>query len=196
MHTTSSDPRISFSCIEHDLVWPGEGNIEEDPLFLQPGHWDDNGCPFFPEDAVWIEGDYHLQDASPCIDTGMLAGGPTTDIEGNGRPCGAGVDIGAYEMGECPPDDSRFLRGDSNSDGNLDVADPVYTLLYIFRDGKTPSCLDTADANDDGAIDVADAVYVLQFLFVEGPVIPPPYPECGIDPTVDELGCLDYPGCQ
>ena len=53
-------------------------------------------------DDVWVPGDYHLREGSPCIDAGTSEGAPTTDIEGNGRPYGAAFDIGAYEMGECP----------------------------------------------------------------------------------------------
>jgi parallel beta-helix repeat protein len=151
----------------------------EDPLFVDPEN-----------------GDYRLQAGSPAIDMGALDGAPCIDLDGYARPCGAGVDIGAYEYGSCPPPTDRFLRGDSNADGKLNVADPVYTLLYIFVAGHAPTCLDTADANDDGTINVADAVYALQFLFVDGPVIPPPFPECGVDPTLDELGCLEYSECQ
>jgi hypothetical protein len=92
--------------------------------------------------------------------------------------------------------EERLLRGDSNSDGKLNIADAIYTLLYAFAGGTAPTCLDTADSNDDGAIDIADAIFTLQYLFVEGPAIPQPYPECRIDPTVDALGCSSYEPCQ
>jgi hypothetical protein len=72
------------------------------------------------------------------------------------------------------------------------VADPIHTLLYAFAGGEAPACLDTADSNDDGEINIADAIFALQYLFVEGPVIPMPYPICGSDPTVDDLGCASY----
>ena len=204
----SSSPQVTYSCIEGENLWPGTGNINSDPLFVQPGawevcdpasgsdcvpyEWDDDGNP-----TAWHRWtfDYRLQAGSPCIDAGRLAGAPTTDIEGNGRPCGAGVDMGAYEMGGCPAG-LRFIRGDSNSDGKLNVADPIHTLLYAFAAGDAPACLDTADSNDDGAITVADAIFVLQYLFVEGPVIPPPSTDCGIDPTVDGLGCASYESCH
>jgi len=58
--------------------WPGEGNIDADPLFVSSGQW---------SDSVWTAGDYHLQSqgarwddvadlwrsdagTSPCIDAG------------------------------------------------------------------------------------------------------------------------------
>ncbi len=192
----NSSLNISFSNVEGPEPWPGEGNLNCDPLFIQPGHWDDNGTHNDTGDDTWIEGDFHLQPGSPCIDVGTSEGAPTTDIEGNGRPYGDGVDMGAYEMGGCLPLPELFIRGDSNSDGKVNVADPIYTLLYAFAGGEAPTCLDTADSNDDAAIDVADAIFVLQYLFVEGPMLPGPYPACGIDPTVDELGCLTYEHCE
>lgn len=55
-------------------------NINADPLFVD----------------VTNE-DYRLLPSSPCIDAGTLEGVSDTDIEGNKRPLGDFVDIGAYE---------------------------------------------------------------------------------------------------
>ena len=41
--------------------------------------------------------DEHLAADSPCIDQGDPAGGPTADIDGQARPAGGRVDIGADE---------------------------------------------------------------------------------------------------
>ena len=41
--------------------------------------------------------DYHLSVSSPAIDAGTLIDAPTTDLDGNSRPHGNGIDIGAYE---------------------------------------------------------------------------------------------------
>jgi hypothetical protein len=90
----------------------GAGNIADDPLFVDPGHWDDNGTPDDPTDDLWIDGDYHLQAGSPCIDAGdntAVPVGVTTDLGGRPRfvndplvlDTGYGrrpiVDMGAYE---------------------------------------------------------------------------------------------------
>ncbi len=61
----------------------GRGNIYGDPLFVFP--------------AWGSEGDYHLQSGSPAIDAGTSISVPSKDLDGNRRPQGGGIDIGAYE---------------------------------------------------------------------------------------------------
>jgi len=92
-----------------------------------------------------------------------------------------------------------FVRGDANGDRRLDISDAVFTLLTFFGpDAPSPSCLKPVDSNDDGGVDVSDAVYTLSFLFRSGPVIPAPFPDCGEDPTPDDLPDCDEPsaGCR
>jgi len=190
-----ANPQVSFSCIEGDEAWPGEGNINLDPLLVQLGHWDDNGTPDNRSDDTWVEGDYHLQPGSPCTDSGTPRGAPSFDIEGNGRPCGEGVDMGAYEMGGCPVTGVPFLRGDANSDNQYDIADAIFLLQYLFAGGDAPTCLKAADSNDSGSLDVADAVYLLGYLFAAGPEPPEPFGACGLDPTPDELTCEAFGAC-
>ena len=43
-------------------------------------------------------GDHHLSDSSPAIDKGTSTQAPAGDLDGNARPMGAAVDIGAYEF--------------------------------------------------------------------------------------------------
>jgi hypothetical protein len=83
---------------------------------------------------------------------------------------------------------SSFLRGDSNGDGGVNIADASTTLSYLFQSGSIP-CADAADANDSGALDIADAIYALAYLFTAGPPPPPPHPVPGTDPTADPLDC-------
>ena len=54
---------------------------------------------------------------------------------------------------------------------------------------------DAMDANDDGSIDTSDAVYEFSWLFSFGPLLPPPFPGCGTDPTPDALDCLAFMVC-
>jgi len=71
-------------------TYPGEGNINADPLFVDPDGLDNI--------AGNEDDDYHLQIGSPCIDKGTSNGAPEKDIEGNLRPQGRGHDLGAYEF--------------------------------------------------------------------------------------------------
>lgn len=82
----------------------------------------------------------------------------------------------------------EFIRGDSNDDGVVDIADPVRSLGHKFRGLPLP-CPDAADADDDGALTVADDLSVLRHLFLHGQSPPAPYPYPGPDPTPDGLGC-------
>ncbi|MHC4157646.1 MAG: LamG-like jellyroll fold domain-containing protein [Planctomycetota bacterium] len=92
--------------------YPGSGNIDADPCFVEPGCWVDVNDPNIivePNDpnAVWAEGDYHLLRTSPCVDAASNVK-VFTDIEGNARPFDfLGVDnngelpefdMGAYEL--------------------------------------------------------------------------------------------------
>ena len=84
IYNSNSTPVVTYSDIEGGYT--GTGNIDADPLFVNPG-----------------AGDYHLQSTSPAIDTGdnaaAIAAGLTTDFEGDPRiwPLGGVVDMGADE---------------------------------------------------------------------------------------------------
>lgn len=84
--------------------------------------------------------------------------------------------------------DVDFIRGDGNQDGTVDVADAVASLAYQFDQGPGP-CLDAHDVNDDGVLNIADPVQLLAFIFSGGPPPLAPYPNPGVDPTPDSLGC-------
>ena len=85
---------------------------------------------------------------------------------------------------------SEFIRGDANFDGKVDLSDSVFMNEYLFKGGSAPSCMDAADANDDGKVDISDSVYLNNYLFLgSGSPPPAPYPDRGVDPTADDLGC-------
>lgn len=80
-----------------------------------------------------------------------------------------------------------FLRGDSNHNGGVDLADAIFILGFLFSSGPTPPCPDAADVNDDGVHNIADAIYLLSYLFSGGPPPRYPFPTYGIDPSADAL---------
>jgi hypothetical protein len=59
--------------------------------------------------------------------------------------------------------------GDANGDEQINVADAVYLINYIFRGGPAPYPLDLGDANCDGDVNVGDAVYLIAYVFSGGP---------------------------
>ncbi len=98
-------------------------------------------------------------------------------------------------LDSCEVGGPRFVRGDGNGDGSLDVSDPVFVLLHLFAGGSPPACEKSADTDDNGLLNLADPVAFLQFLFQEGPPPASPFHTCGLDPTRDDLGCEAFPSC-
>ena len=88
-----------------------------------------------------------------------------------------------------------FKRGDTDSDGQLNITDAVFILKYQFSGGQPPACFKTADVDGDGNVNITDPVYVLQFLFSGGPEPAPPFSECGSDGIMNALPCEVFPPC-
>ncbi len=88
----------------------------------------------------------------------------------------------------CMLPDAAFVRGDCNTDGRVDIADPASVLGRQFQ-GLQVGCLDACDPNDDGKADLADAVFLLGYLFKSGLAPFAPFPNAGVDPTQDLIDC-------
>ncbi len=89
------DAAVSYSNIEGG--YEGEGNIDVEPGFVEPGSWANPGTP----DAAWVRGNYHLLPDSPCIDAGdpnFVADVAPTDIDGHARILGGRTDMGCDEV--------------------------------------------------------------------------------------------------
>ena len=77
-----------------------------------------------------------------------------------------------------------FIRGDSNSDFGVNIADAIFDLNYIFIGGPPPAAVDAVDVNDNGVAEISDVTRLLSTLFVPGsPPIPAPFPSAGFDTT-------------
>jgi predicted outer membrane repeat protein len=138
-NSCGDDFKVRYSDIQGGYT--GEGNIggdpEDDPKFVAHGHWDDNGTPSDPSDDFWVDGDYHLTSDSICIDVGTLEGAPDTDIDGDIRPQGPGIDMGADE----------YTEHDLDGDGVLDNEDNCPTVWNpdqtdVNGDGFGDACVD------------------------------------------------------
>ncbi len=64
---------------------------------------------------------------------------------------------------------ASFTCGDANGDSDINVADAVTLINYVFKGGPAPDPLLAGDANGDGDVNVADAVYMINFVFSGGP---------------------------
>jgi hypothetical protein len=88
--------------------------------------------------------------------------------------------LGADEAGHaCACATPRFIRGDANGDGAVDVSDPVFLLRHLFGAGDPPLAWRAGDGNKDETITIADPVYVLQYLFDDGAPPSAPFPDAG-----------------
>jgi hypothetical protein len=114
--------------------------------------------------------------------------------------------VGAVDAAVSPPaactvdvasSNVPFIRGDANGDGIVNLADPVFSLSYIFKGGREPPCMEAANANDDAELNLADVIYNIDYIFREMSAPPAPFPACGVDPNPGtSLGCAVYLTCN
>ena len=95
------------------------------------------------------QGNYHLQETSPCI-MSKKACAPV---------------LGALEPG-CNP--SQFICGDANGDDKINVSDAVYIINYVFSGGAEPDPRESGEVNCDGKVNISDAVYLINYVFSGG----------------------------
>ena len=91
---------------------------------------------------------------------------------------------------------TQFRRGDTNTDGTVDISDALRTFSTLFLGARPFPCLNAADSNRDLQIDVSDGVFTLNFLFLGGPTPEVPGPHaCGVDRAARALPCVSYDHC-
>jgi hypothetical protein len=59
--------------------------------------------------------------------------------------------------------------GDANNDGDVNTADAVYIINYIFKGGPEPVVGNWADVNADCVLNIGDPVYLINYIFKDGP---------------------------
>ena len=119
----------------------------------------------------------------------------TVTVNGNNiAPCNLGTAEVTIVFEVCPhAQGGRFVRGDANSDGNVNVTDAVSMANALFRGGEQPPCASWADSNADSAFNLTDAIHLLRYLFQGGDPPPMPFPDCGL--PVSESPC-ETVGCS
>ena len=89
---------------------------------------------------------------------------------------------------------SRFIRGDSTQDGNLNLADGIGVFAYLFQ-GAANTCLKAMDMDQSNHVSISDGVQVLCSLFCAGSPAPAgPFPDCGVD-LESTLTCESFTAC-
>lgn len=91
--------------------------------------------------------------------------------------------------------EQRFIRGDANVSGQMDLSDAVYILNYLYLGAAAPSCHKSADVDDNGSLELTDAIRALSHLFLGAAAPSAPYPGCGVDTEPDELTCEAFDHC-
>jgi len=112
--------------------YSGEGNIDEDPHFLDE-----------------TNGDYHVAATSPIVDAGSNDGAPATDFDGNARPFDgdrnsvATADMGAYEYQNTAPQITSTPLTEATEDQLYSYTvvaedpDSAETLTYTLVEGPS-----------------------------------------------------------
>ena len=85
----SSNPTHNHNCIVLNTSYDYSSGLLRGVTDIQEGV-----APGFVDYGA---GDFHLANGSPCIDFGESSGSPSYDYDGDSRPQGQGVDIGADE---------------------------------------------------------------------------------------------------
>ena len=139
-------------------------------------------------------------DANSVPDECDLASGDLEDANGDGIPDACLLKL---RFSSATPPPYTFHRGDSNTDGTLNISDPVLLLNHLFAGRFRLSCREAADFDNSGKLDISDAVGALNYLFLGGePAAAPGSPDslCGPDPdppgSDGDLGCADYLPCS
>jgi hypothetical protein len=149
----------------------------------------------------------HLKATVPAVDGAIVI--QLIDLGSGNPPENASIKAFCINRVEsAPPVGPRFVRGDVDANGAINLADAIRTLNYLFLGSSEPECLDAADFDDSGGANptISDAIGLLNWLFLGGrdPARPTPSTavyaagDCGVDPTDDDLmGCRRPPQkCQ
>jgi hypothetical protein len=100
--------------------------------------------------------DFHLLPGAPAVDTGAAAAAPSADLEGNPRPVGGGVDVGAYETQLLECGDGGVDPGEQCGEPGLSCADPCRSCAGCTCVLNAPVCGDGLVCGAEACEDAGD----------------------------------------
>ncbi len=166
---------ITYSDVEDG--WPGLGNIDADPRFVEPGYWDANGTPNDANDDFWVDGNYHLKSegwrwnaerqewdfdryTSQCIDAGSPGSSLGEELlsvpEDPNNEWGQNlrINMGVYggtAEASMPPYDWRSIA-DLTNDWVVDLSDLAVFVDFWLQSGE---CI-PSDLSRNGSVGFGD----------------------------------------
>ena len=139
---------------------------------------------YYPPGGIWMWGLNPGGNFPPgwdgpyCYQIGVI---PGDDQDGDGVWWGCDNCEGVYNpdqtdtgwdgVGDACVGYCCYIRGDvdHNGDTQIDIADLVYLVDYMFNAGPTPVCFGEADLDANGVNDIADLVFLVDYMFNDGP---------------------------
>ena len=104
-----------------------------------------------PADLFLVPGaDFHLNPGSPALDAGTPVGAPPVDLDGNPRPVGAGVDVGAFESQLTSCGDGVVDPGEQCGEPGLACSDPCTSCAACTCVATAPVCGDGLVCGSEG----------------------------------------------
>jgi len=132
------------------LNW-GEGNIDIDPCFAQPGYWHPNDTPLDANDDFWVDGDYHLRSEAGRWEWSKYIG---LDTDGDGF-----IDLSDFAaFANLWQTEGGNIAADLDGSGSVDLSDlellvnnylADYPVGEWTADDVTSACIDAGDPNSD-----------------------------------------------
>jgi hypothetical protein len=135
----NGSPDVTYCNIKGS--WPGEGNTDADPCFVDP-------------DA----NDYHLLETSPCINTGdpnYIAEPNESDLDGNPRIINGIIDMGAFEFQPLTP--VELLLDLTDYISGLSLHGGISNNLQAKLDAAIQKLEDDNENNNVAAVNLLEA---------------------------------------
>ena len=207
-----------FTEAEHGLAVVNSAELEPQTYWVYgeitdggstTGAWSEGTVTFVELDDTCSANVFSAEDCNgnSLRDSCEIESGLRTDCNWNGLPDECDIEQGLFVdvdgnglADEC--EGPQFHRGDTNHDGDVDVADASHLFNFLFLTGRSPTCMEAADCDNSSQVDLTDGILILDFLFLGSSLLAAPGPTplpCGPDPDpageAGDLGCELYERC-